>query len=32
MVEKMDNPQKLATWGTPDEKNKTKTLHANKHK
>jgi hypothetical protein len=23
----MDNPEKLATLGKPDEKNKTKTLH-----
>jgi hypothetical protein len=36
----MDNPEKLATLGKPDEKNKTKTLHnmcwtplhANKHR
>jgi hypothetical protein len=26
-LSKMDNPEKLATWGTQDEENKIKTQH-----
>ena len=28
-LSKMDNPEKLATWGTQDEENKTKTIQRN---